>query len=1000
MELQKKTNNLLGWAVFIVSLIVYLLTLEPTVSFWDCGEFIAAAHKLQVPHPPGAPFFLLVQRVFSLAAPSNAHVALFMNAFSAIASAATIMFLYWTIVRLVLRFKSNKEIPETVLYGSAIIGALAFAFTDTFWFSAVEAEVYALSSLFTAVVFWAILRWEAECGQKHANRWILFIAYLMGLSIGVHLLNLLAIPAIALIAYFKKYNPASKGVLATLIASGATILFIMYGIVQGIPALARKFEVLFVNSFNMPFNSGLLFFIVLLLGLLVVVVAISYQKNKPLLNLAAMSVLLICLGFSSYASIIIRSAANPPMDENNPENAYALVNYLNRSQYGQTPLVSGHYYNAPAVDVEKGKTEYYPGDEEYIKVESSAEYQFDRRFKTLFPRMYSSQSNHVHGYKMWGKIEGRKVTVGSETATIPTFGENIRFFVSYQLGYMYFRYFMWNFAGRQNDKQGHGDVLNGNWLSGIGFIDKARLGHNGTQPASLSNPETTNRYFMLPLLLGLLGAFFHYKKSRNDFWVLALLFFMTGIAIVLYLNQTPYQPRERDYAYIGSFYAFSIWIGIGVISLYSFFVKKLPAMPHVPALVLGLAVPALLLAQNYNDHNRSGRYFVSDTGKNYLNTCAPNAVLFTYGDNDTFPLWYAQDVEETRPDVRICNVTLLHSDWYINQMKQKTYDSEPLPITMASEKYVYNNRNAVLIRDDVEKAIELSRLIEFALNDNERAKLQTRGGDSYNYMPTRNFKITVNKQAVIESSTLPVSRFNEIADTIFISYKGNYVTKSDLAILDMLANNNWQRPLYFDLGVIQTMNIDLEPYLYNEGLAYRFLPIKKEKGMQSTNTAVLYENLMKKYQWGNIDNPDIHICINTRNTIEATDIKHNFYQLASALFIESEKEKTEKTIDKLYSILPPERYKTSLTDVANASIYYRLNKSEKADKLLKTIALQRINNIEFYLSLGKNYIDTYQRFIDQESSILKEILGLLDENKRVELSALIDQKLDAVLREY
>lgn len=1000
MELQKKTNNLLGWAVFIVSLIVYLLTLEPTVSFWDCGEFIAAAHKLQVPHPPGAPFFLLVQRVFSLAAPSNAHVALFMNAFSAIASAATIMFLYWTIVRLVLRFKNDKEIPETVLYGSAIIGALAFAFTDTFWFSAVEAEVYALSSLFTAVVFWAILRWEAESSQKHANRWILFIAYLMGLSIGVHLLNLLAIPAIALIAYFKKYKPASKGVLATLISSGVAILFIMYGIVQGIPALARKFEVLFVNSFNMPFNSGLLFFIVLLLGLLVVVVAISHQKNKPLLNLAAMSVLLICMGFSSYASIIIRSAANPPMDENNPENAYALVNYLNRSQYGQTPLVSGHYYNAPAVDVEKGKTEYYPGDEEYIKVASSAEYQFDKRFKTLFPRMYSSQSNHVHGYKMWGKIEGRKVTVGSETATIPTFGENIRFFVSYQLGYMYFRYFMWNFAGRQNDKQGHGDVLNGNWLSGIGFIDKARLGHNGTQPASLSNPETTNRYFMLPLLLGLLGAFFHYKKSRNDFWVVALLFFMTGIAIVLYLNQTPYQPRERDYAYVGSFYAFSIWIGIGVISLYSFFVKKLPAIPHVPTLVLGLAVPALLLAQNYNDHDRSGRYFVRDTGKNYLNTCAPNAVLFTYGDNDTFPLWYAQDVEETRPDVRICNVTLLHSDWYINQMKQKTYDSEPLPITMASDKYVYNNRNAVLIRDDVEQAIELSRLIEFTLNDNERAKLQTRGGESYNYMPTRNFKITVNKQAVIESGTLSASRFNEIADTIFISYKGNYVTKSDLAILDMLANNNWQRPLYFDLGVVQTMNIDLEPYLYDEGLAYRFLPIKKEKGVQTTNTAVLYENLMEKYQWGNIDNPDIHICINTRNTIEATDIKHNFYQLASALFIESEKEKTEKAIDKLYSILPPERYKTSLTDVANASIYYRLNKSEKADKLLKTIALQRIDNIEFYLSLGENYIDTYQRFIDQESSILKEILGLLDENKRVELSALIDQKLDAVLRGY
>jgi hypothetical protein len=1000
VELHKKNNNLLGWVVFAISLTIYLLTLEPTVSFWDCGEFIAAAHKLQVPHPPGAPFFLIVQRVFSLAAPSNAHVPLFMNAFSAIASAATIMFLYWTIVRLVLRFKTENEISQTALYASGVIGALAFAFTDTFWFSAVEAEVYALSSLFTAVIFWAILRWEAEANQFRANRWILLIAYLMGLSIGVHLLNLLAIPAIALITYFKNNKSTSKGVLVTLTASGAAILFIMYGIVQGTPALARKFEVLFVNSFGMPFNSGLLFFIALLLGILIAVVAISHKKNNPLLHLASMSLLLICIGFGSYASITIRSAANPPMDENDPENAYTLVNYLNRSQYGKTPLVSGHYYNAPAVGTAPGKAEYYPGNEKYIKVDSPTKYKFDNRFKTIFPRMYSSQSNHVHGYKMWGKIEGRKVDVGSETATVPTFGENIRFFVSYQLSFMYFRYFMWNFSGRQNDKQGHGDVLNGNWLSGIGFIDKARLGHNGTQPASLSNTETTNRYYMLPLLLGLMGAFFHFKANKKDFWVVALLFFMTGIAIVLYLNQPPYQPRERDYAYVGSFYAFSIWIGIGVISLYSFFAKKLPAMPHVPAIALGLVIPALLLAQNYNDHDRSGRYFVRDTGKNYLNTCAPNAILFTYGDNDTFPLWYAQDVEGTRPDVRICNVTLLHSDWYIDQMKQKSYDSKPLPITMPNEKYVSNNRNTIIIRDNISEPVELSRLLEFVLNDNQRTKLQTQSGDSYNFMPTRQFKITVDKQQVIDSGTLPAEKMSEIADSIVFTYKGNYLTKSDLAILDMLANNNWERPLYFDLGVTQTINIDLESYLYDEGLAYRFLPVKREKGVQATNTDVLYKNMLEKYQWGNLGDKRIHICENTRNTVEATDIKHNFYQLASALTIEGKNDKAEEAADKLYLVLPANRYKTGLTDVGMVKIYYRLNKTDKADQLAKTIAGQRIDNIEFYLSFGESYIDTYQRYIEQESGILNETLNLLEQNQRVELSTIIEQQLDEVLSAY
>nr|MDA3816789.1 DUF2723 domain-containing protein [Prolixibacteraceae bacterium] len=980
---------------------VYLLTLEPTTSFWDCGEFIAAAYKLQIPHPPGAPFFLLVQRVFSLLVPSSEHVAYAMNAFSALVSAATIMFLYWTIVNLILRVaKKSSSLTMPAIYASGLIGALAFAFTDTFWFSAVEAEVYAFSSLFSAVVFWAILRWEQESGKPRSNRWILLIAYLMGLSIGVHLLNLLAIPAIALIWYFKKHKVTSKGTVATLTLSGAVILFIMYGIVQGTPTIARKIELLFVNSLGLPFNSGLLFFIALLLILLSLVIVYSHKAKKPGLHLLATSVLLIYIGFGSYGMIMIRSAANPPMDENNPENAYMLMNYLNRTQYGKTPLISGHYYNAPVVGAKPGKADFYPDKDRYVKVDGQPEYQYDDRFKTLFPRMYSNQSNHIHGYNMWGKIDGSPVKVNDETKRIPTFGENFRFFISYQLSHMYFRYFMWNFSGRQNDKQGHGSILNGNWLSGIPFIDNARLGHNGRQPASMSNTETTNLYYMLPLLLGLIGAFFHYKKNSKDFWVVALLFFMTGIAIVLYLNQTPYQPRERDYAYVGSFYAFSIWIGIGVSAVTSFFSKALKRKAYLPASIICMIVPVLLLAENYNDHDRSGRYFVRDLGKNYLNTCAPNSILFTYGDNDTFPLWYAQYVEDERHDVRICNVTLLNSAWYIDQMKQKSYNSEPVPVSMTPDKYEYHKRNVVLVRNDIERPLELSKLMQLALSDNKRAQLQTSDGSWYNYFPTSKFKITVDKQQVIKTNTVHDDQISHIADSIVIGYKGQYLTKSDLAILDILASNNWERPLYFDMSVVETTNLTIKPYLQNEGFAYRFMPIHHQPGNRSINIEKLYQNLVHRFEWGNLGSPDIYIGENIRNTIHSANIKPNFHNLASSLTATNQTEKALETVDKLYSILPLGRYETNRTDVAMAAVYYHLQKQDKADQLIETIANDRLDNIRFYLSLGENYIDNFQRQIEQETNVLNEALRLLERNQRIGLSTIIEQQLDEVLNTY
>jgi hypothetical protein len=991
-------NTLFGWVVFLLALLVYTLTLEPTVSFWDCGEFIASSFKLQVGHPPGAPFFQIVQRVFALVAPGVEQVAFMMNFFSAVASAATVMFLYWTIILLIRRFFTSASKNESILiYASGLIGSLTFAFTDSFWFSAVEAEVYAFSSLFTAVVFWAILKWEREADQPHANRWIVLIAYLIGLSIGVHLLNLLAIPAIALVWYFKKHKPSIKGIVLTLIVSALAILLIMFGIVEGTPRLAEGFDVFFVNTLNMPFNSGLLFFMVLLSVLLVGLIYYTHRKKKTLLNLVFLSIAVIYIGFSSYAMIIIRARANPPMNENNPENAYFLMKYLNRSQYGSTPLITGYYYNAPATSVTPGKQVFYPKDGKYIKVEGENKYTFDDRFKTVFPRLYSPQDSHIHGYRSWGRVKGRPVNVYGETEYVPTFTENLRFFFSYQINHMYVRYFMWNFSGRQNDKQGHGDLFNGNWLTGIGFIDKARLGHNGTQPSSLSNPETTNRYFMLPFLLGVVGLFFHYKKNKQGFWVVMLLFFMTGIAIVLYLNQPPYQPRERDYAYAGSFYTFAIWIGLGVMALSKTFEKWLKGRALIPAIAISSIVPILVLSQNYHDHDRSGRYIAQAMGKNYLNSCEKNAILFTYGDNDTFPLWYAQDVEGVRTDVRVCNVTLLNSDWYIDQMKRKAYGSGPLPITMDNDKYAYNTRNTVFVRNDIESPVELSTLMNIVLSDNPRTKVQTQAGRSFDFFPTKQFKITVDKEKVLKTGTVPQQKAHLIEDSIIIYVDANFLTKSDIAILDMLANNNWERPVYFDLSVVQTTNLIVDQYLRNEGFAYRFVPIKSDSYDDYVDTEILYPRLMEQFEWGNMGSERIFIDQNLHLTTEIIRIKRNFHYLADALIKEGSIDKAKLALDKVYEIMPLGRYYTSYNDIVLAHDYFKIRDKESAQSVLGIVANECLEKIEFYLSLGSKYINHYQREVDSEIKLAKELMSVTENMGFAELRSNVHSQLEGLL---
>jgi hypothetical protein len=707
----KRFNNIFGWVAFAIAAIVYLLSMEPTGSFWDCGEFIASGYKLEVGHPPGAPLFMLLVRFFTMFAPSTTMVPIFANALSALASAFTILFLFWSITHLARKAISNGandfSLTRLILILSAgFVGAMAYTFSDTFWFSAVEGEVYATSSLFTALVFWAILKWEDEADRPYANRWLILIAYMMGLSIGIHLLNLLAIPAIVLVYYFRKYEVTRWGLVAALAISGILLITVLYGVIHGFVIFASKFELLFVNGFGLPYSSGVLFYALLVIVLLIAGLRYTYRRGKVLLNTILLGLTVILVGYSSYAAIVIRSSANPPMDQNSPDNMFSLLYYLNREQYGDRPLLYGQTFNAPAIDRKQGKATYIPKDGKYVVSSRKLSYVYDERFETLFPRMFSSEPQHVNAYKAWTNYTGRPVRVpgqdgNPQTLYVPTFGENLKFFFRYQVGFMYLRYFMWNFAGRQNDLQGHGDVLKGNWISGIPFIDNARLGPQDKLPSVLRSNKARNRYFMLPLLLGLAGLAFHYYRRSKDFWVVTALFVLTGFAIVVYLNQTPYQPRERDYAYAGSFYAFAIWVGLGVLALYELVRKAIdhPVAAAGTGVVCTLLVPVVMGVENWDDHDRSNRYISVDFGYNMLIGCKPNSILFTYGDNDTFPLWYNQEVEGVRTDVRVSNLSYLRGDWYIDQMKRKAYESDPLPLKMTHDKYHSGNRDVVLVAD-------------------------------------------------------------------------------------------------------------------------------------------------------------------------------------------------------------------------------------------------------------------------------------------------------------
>jgi hypothetical protein len=957
-------NNMTGWALFVLSLLVYLLTIEPTVSFWDCGEFILCSYRLEVGHPPGAPFFLLLGRFFTLfAGGDTSKVAMMVNIMSALASAFTILFLFWSVTRLIrLATGDSRDVTggrALAILASGAVGALAYAFSDTFWFSAVEGEVYATSSLFTAAVFWAMLRWYDEADDPHAGRWIILIAYLMGLSIGVHLLNLLALPVLVLIWYFRKYEVTVKGVLYATLAGFLILGVLNFLFIPGVAKVAGWFELFFVNTLGMPYNSGLYIYLVFLVGLTAGGLWYSLKKKRVILNRVMTVAAVLLLGYSSFALIIIRANAHPPMNQNDPSDVFSFIYYINRTQYGRAPLVYGHYYSAPVVGIERKTGGYNKKDGRYVPYYSS-EYEYDKRFMTLFPRMYSSDPDHIRQYEYWGKVKGRKVAVRSggsnEQVTLPSFGENLRFFFRYQVGVMYMRYFMWNWAGRQNDLQGNGNVMDGNWVSGIPFVDNPRLGDQSQLPAENRNNPAHNRYYLLPLLAGLAGLFWQYRKDRKGLLLVLFLFLMTGLAIVTYLNQNPSQPRERDYAYAGSFYAWAMWIGMGVMLFFDLlrrFMKDYPAAV-IPSSLLMAAVPLLMIVENYDDHDRSDRYTARDIASNYLSTCDENAILLTYGDNDSFPLWYIQDVEGFRTDVRVANLSYLQSGFYIETMSRKAFESDPLPFTLPPEKYIEGERVQLPVEDIIKEPTDIRKVVEFAGSDDPKAKVDLSGrGDFFNFIPVREFIIDVDSAHVLATGAVRPYHADRMLIPMIWKFKGSMAIKDDLAVMDIMAGNNWERPLYYATTVPGSTYIGLEDFFVLEGMAYRVSPIRidppapGETGM--VDTREMYENMMNRFRWGNAGEEGIYLDENNRRLFDV--FRRQFARLSQALVLEGDTVRALAAAEKGLGIVPPEKMPWDYFSIELAEALAMAGERERAEDMFNTITDNALASLSFIAAL-------------------------------------------------
>jgi hypothetical protein len=924
------------------------------------------------------------------------------NAMSAMSSSFTILFLFWTITAFA-RKMVDKVLTTGAMYavlGSGLVGALAYTFTDSFWFSAVEGEVYAMSSFFTAIVFWAILKWERETDESpHANRWIILIAYLMGLSIGVHLLNLLAIPAIVFIYYFKKYETTREGFIKTGILAIAILGGIQGGLIPMIVKIAAKFELFFVNTMSLPYNSGIFIYMIVLIAAIVYGLRHTQRNDKPILNTVILCFTVLLIGYSSFMVIVIRSKANPPMDENNPENAINLLSYLNREQYGTWPVGYGQYFSAPL----DAKEPYKDGSPVYVEDREAGTYvisdhrkgsipNYDKQFCTPFPRLWSSQQRHINGYLNWlglnsvtefKQIKARNPQTGQiESFAKPSFGQNLQFYFQYQIGHMYMRYFLWNFAGRQNDTQGHGNVSEGNWLTGITFFDEWRLGPQEGLPDGLDNNKAKNKFYALPLILGLIGMFFHIKKDNKNATVVGLLFIFTGIAIITYLNQKPFEPRERDYAFAASFYAFAIWIGIGVLAIYEALRGKMADNMNaiVTTCLCLVAVPTIMAKEGWDDHDRSTRYIARDFAANYLNSCAPNAILFTNGDNDTFPLWYAQEVEGIRTDVRVICLELLNTDWYIDQMVRRAYESAPVPFSFTKKQYQQGTRDVVLFRDfrntKIQGFIPVKDLIDFVKVETADHRVQISEDNYYSFFPTRNMRVPVNKTAVLANGTVAMKDSARILDNIDWTISGSYVQKNDLMIIDLLAHNNWERPIYFAATAGANSYLNLAPYLQLEGLAYRLVPIKKNDTIEQQETRIatdiMYDNVMNNFAWGGMEVPGTFLDYVFLRSC-AVNTRQRLGQLATELIVQGDTEKAIKVLDKVIEVTPEENVPYDATMYSIVMAYYQAGAYEKAnvlaDKLFTTCEI----NLNYYYALDPTKRSSFGPEIRQSQSILERM---------------------------
>jgi hypothetical protein len=979
----RNINNIVGWVTFAIAAFVYLTTMEPTVSFWDCGEFISCGYKVEVGHSPGAPFFMLIQRLFGMMAGGNLlKVAMMVNAWSALASALTILFLFWTITHFAKRLfvpvaahvdhrpatvEGNAHLTEPttlqtiLIMGAGLVGALAYTFSDTFWFSAVEGEVYATSSLFTAIVFWAILKWEHVADNKYADRWLLLIAYLIGLSIGVHLLCLLTIPAIALLYYYRRYEVTTMGAVIAFVIGCIILALVQFGVIQGIPYLAFKFDYLFVNSFGLPFDSGALFLLVVFIAALIWALLYARRKGNYIMHLGMLCLIFISIGFSSYLVPVLRSRADVPIDMTNPDNANRFLSYVNREQFGAQPLLFGPDFDSPVESVDT-KGYYYDegkkdGKDYYEEVGKKLEYKFGKQ--RFFPRIWDNNDpNHVSFYRSY---------LGLGPDESPTSADNFKFFFSYQLNHMWWRYFMWNYAGRQNDFEGQGEVKNGNWISGIPFVDKARgLGDLDLMADGYRNNNARNELYFLPFILGILGLVYQFNRNKRDGSIILMLFFFTGIAEALYLNMTPLQPRERDYAFAGSTYAFAIWIGFGVLMVSNWLQKivKGAGGAYAAIALCLLAVPTLMAKEEWDDHDRSRKTIARATAYNTLMSCAPNAILFTFGDNDTYPLWYMQEVEHVRPDIRIVNTSLLGIDWYIEQLNYKTNDADAVPMIWQKPHYMGDRRNYMRYFDNPQipkdRYFNLAEVCNFIVSDDQANKLSTMNGDRDNYLPSKNFFVQgPSREQMIQNGIINAADSSLVNTEMKFTFPKEIAYKDDLAILNIVAavaQQGWQRPLYFGAGMGDNYQ-GLNDYLKLEGSVFRLVPYKPmqprqlnpgEMGFVDADKS--YNLFMNTYIWGGAEKTNVYFDEKNRQMLTAYRI--DAARIADELTARGKNAQAIQVLDKVVKGITSHSYAYDMPMYYIAMSYYRAGDKKKGADISNALAKNMEDDIKYILNIN------------------------------------------------